>query len=73
VLNSVSEILVGNNIQTTKPIDHTNNLCDNAVIQTVTECLTSSHTECSGLYTDQSSEFFVRCACRCHERGGLET
>ena len=40
------------------------------VIQTVSSCLTSHHDECSGYYRDQSGNFFVRCACSCHENGG---
>lgn len=45
----------------------------NAVIQTVSTCLTSDHNECSGLYSDQTGNVLVRCACKCHELGGQQT
>ena len=32
----------------------------------VTACLTSSHTECNGEYTDTHHFFRLRCVCLCH-------
>ena len=34
----------------------------------VSECLTNSHVECSGFYSDQQGEFFVKCGCSCHRK-----